>query len=58
MLNQTQLARLFLAKPVYAGALTVFYQNVIWNLPVVSRLAHGFDSTTDHLRLGLYKGYF
>ena len=48
----------FLAKPVYAGALTDFTKNVIWNLPVVSRLAHGFDSTTDHLRLGLYKGYF
>lgn len=42
---------------VYAGSFQDFGKNVIWNLPLVGRLAHGFDTTTDSIRLGLYKAY-
>jgi len=47
----------FLVRPVYAKSLTDFGKDVIWNLPLVGRLANGFDATTDSLRLGLYKAY-
>jgi len=48
---------ILLAAPVYAGALQDFGKDVIWNLPIVGRLANGFDTMTDSIRLGLYKSY-
>lgn len=34
-----------------------FLKSIIRNLPLVGRLAYGFDSATDHIRMGLYKAY-
>jgi len=47
-----------LVSPVYAQKWAIdFLKGVIANTPLIGRIVGGFNSSCDHIRLGLYKAY-
>lgn len=56
---QKQGERLSFFHPAYAQEWAMdFVKNVLSATPIIGRLVKGFNSSTDHIRLGVYKAYY